>query len=456
MRTESKLINFFYQNIALAPANKPTITQSVLGLITPFTTLLVIILLASNIPYYDQWRFIPLLTQLHDSKIGFEDIWAQHNEHRILFPRLLMLVLASISDWDIRVEIGVIWLLALTLYFFLCKAMSNHFAFSRHPYTLYIAFSVLTFSMVQAENWLWGWQLTVFMSVLFTVIGFYILAFRPFEHSISLIAAIFCGIVATFSFANGLLYWPVGLILILLINCEKRWLIIKSSVWLIISLVIYFFYFLNFKKVGHHPPLIYGLLHPVDLVIYYILFLGSPICQIGRLMLITFIVGLTGLSTVVYFVYILWKQGQLFNRVYIFWHGLLLYVALTGAITALGRSGFGLEQAMSGRYVTISNLFWMWIIVVGYLINLNKPNWNGKTTLLIFILVTTLIALSSIRNLKVCMSDRQKLLMHQQQLRNEKLNMKTLKEIYKESPELVSKGNKELKRYNLSFYAHQN
>lgn len=460
MHIDSKLTNFFYQNIAPPPAIQPTTAQLVVGLITPLSTLLIIILLSSNVPFYDQWRFVPLLDQFYANNISLETLWAQHNEHRIVFPRLLMLVLASISEWDIRVEIGAIWIMAVLIFLVLCRATNHQFDTLdgtdriHHPYKLYIAFSILIFSMVQVENWLWGWQITMFMSVLSTIVGYYALVFKPFKQIGSLLFAILCGIIATLSFANGLLYWPIGLIIIVLDGQKKRFSITKLLLWVVVATAMYICYFTNYQGVSHHPSFIYGLQHPIRLVCYYIFFIGSPICQAWRLIAVNFIVGVFGLFTLVYLINFFWKQKRFFQGSFLFWHSLLLYVLFTAAITALGRSGFGLEQALSSRYVTISNLFWVWLIVVGYALPVHERNRFSRITPFLFLMATSLIVLSGIRNVKVGKFDQKKLVLHEKQLRSGKLDLATLTIIYKEAPMLVLKDNKILKRHKLSFYAH--
>ena len=47
----------------------------------------------------------------------FADFFAQHNEHRILFPRLIFFGLGRLTHWNIRAELFVSWFLALVLPF---------------------------------------------------------------------------------------------------------------------------------------------------------------------------------------------------------------------------------------------------------------------------------------------------------------------------------------------------
>jgi hypothetical protein len=46
--------------------------------------------------------------------LGFADFFAQHNQHRILFPRLIFFGLGRLTHWNIRAELFVSWFLALS------------------------------------------------------------------------------------------------------------------------------------------------------------------------------------------------------------------------------------------------------------------------------------------------------------------------------------------------------
>ena len=59
-----------------------------------------------DVPYWDQWRLVPLLAALDDGTMRVSDLWAIHNEHRVLFPRLVMLGLAQLSGWNTRWEMA--------------------------------------------------------------------------------------------------------------------------------------------------------------------------------------------------------------------------------------------------------------------------------------------------------------------------------------------------------------
>src|SRR5262245_62975011 len=60
-----------------------------------------------DVPFADQWALVPLLEKSYRGTLTLRDLWSQHNEHRLLFPRMIMLVLARLSGWNLRYELAV-------------------------------------------------------------------------------------------------------------------------------------------------------------------------------------------------------------------------------------------------------------------------------------------------------------------------------------------------------------
>jgi hypothetical protein len=71
-----------------------------------------------DLPYLDQWDgTAPLFEKMAAGTLGFADFFVQHNEHRILFPRLMFFGLGRLTHWNVRAELFVIWFLALLCLF---------------------------------------------------------------------------------------------------------------------------------------------------------------------------------------------------------------------------------------------------------------------------------------------------------------------------------------------------
>lgn len=59
-----------------------------------------VLVFGSNVPYWDDWDMVPVLTG--EQPVTLSYLWSQHNEHRLLLPRLALLGLLRLTGWDFR------------------------------------------------------------------------------------------------------------------------------------------------------------------------------------------------------------------------------------------------------------------------------------------------------------------------------------------------------------------
>src|SRR5678815_2827528 len=57
-----------------------------------------------NIPFWDQWANVSLLMKQQQGLLSIRDLFAQHNEHRPFFPRLIWIVLARLTHYNVKAE----------------------------------------------------------------------------------------------------------------------------------------------------------------------------------------------------------------------------------------------------------------------------------------------------------------------------------------------------------------
>ena len=186
-----------------------------------------------DLPLFDQWEFVRVLETIRDGQLSgldiARDLFHGHNEHRLFFPRISMVLLAQPSDWNIRLELFFNLLLAGVLFVALQRIASTLSLSQAWRATLLFLLSFCAFNPMQWENWSWGWQIQIFSVV--TGVGWacYLLtrvaAIGHFTKAQAwrLGLAVAAALVATFSFANGLLIWPVGLLVLLLSRPYRGW-----------------------------------------------------------------------------------------------------------------------------------------------------------------------------------------------------------------------------------------
>ena len=66
-----------------------------------------------NVPFWDQWETPgQLLLEADRGKLTWNQWMRQHNESRTLFPNLLFLTVANLTNWNTRYEMLITILLA--------------------------------------------------------------------------------------------------------------------------------------------------------------------------------------------------------------------------------------------------------------------------------------------------------------------------------------------------------
>ncbi len=318
------------------------------------------------VPILDQWELVPLLQKSYQGQLAFGDLWAQHNEHRLLFPRLIMLGLARLSHWDLRWELVTSLLLAVGILSVVGIQLRQTAKIVKDDTLLRLlpVASIVVFSLRQSENWMWGWQLAIFLNILAVVAGIALLT-HPAPTWGKWIGAVCCGVVATYSFANGLLFWPLGAFA-LWANTRDSTFRARMAGWCVCAVLTAASYFYQYAKPPDSPPLLYTLSHPFTFAAYFLSYIGAFI-SIKDTPVIGVCMGLVGLALLILAWRSLRQNGKIPPEALTPYLAYALYVLLSALVSTVGRAGFGAKQAMASRYLTISELFWIAILVMGYL-----------------------------------------------------------------------------------------
>jgi len=318
-----------------------------------------------DVPFWDQWEFVPLLEKSYQGTLSLGDLWAQHNEHRIFFPKIIMLLLARASGWKISYELAVNILFGTGIFAALiCQIGRSKKSIGDHGTNWLIpVVSAMVFSLNQWENWIWGWQMQVFLNVLAVVAGIVFLA-RPLFRWRSFLAASLFGIVATYSFASGIAYWPIGFLMLLFRPLkDRRTRLLYIISWLLVTAAVIASYLYDYHKPQSHPSLTALFAHPLEYLEYLFSYLGKPTGADNP-----FLAGLAGLVVLFVTSFLLLRLRFAAVQALLPYLAFSLYSVSCAMLTGVGRVGFGTVQASSPRYVTIANLFWISILALLYLL----------------------------------------------------------------------------------------
>jgi hypothetical protein len=301
-----------------------------------------------SLVWLDQWDgMAPLFEKWHMGTLGFIDFWAQHNEHRCVIPRIIMFALGLLTRWNTIAEMYVIQLLLATVLFAFLYVFLRE-STDKIRFWPVVPLSFLVFSLRQNENMLWGWQIGFVAAVAGAVLSLTCLHLlkNPGWWSFKYIAALLFATAATFSSAQGLLIWPVGLlILVPLARTQKNMPVIG---WTVMGAIAWFAYFLDYVKPSAHPDLTFSVKYFLAIVGGALFPTIGPSIAAGVI-----IIFLSLLAVVLVLREKAWMQHSFWLAIIAF--GLLIQLQIT-----LARSGFGINQALSSRYATCSLL-----IVIG-------------------------------------------------------------------------------------------
>lgn len=342
---------------------------------------------AVDIPFGDEWGCIfPLIDKFHSGILTFSDIFAQHNEHRIILAKIIMLYNAVLTGWNIYIELAVNILFALgtsIIIFCMIKEIQN--INDTKKMLIYFTSACLIFSFSQEDNWLAGFQMQILMCVFFAVLS----AFMILRNMI--ISLIFA-VLASFSFANGMLIWPAGFIVL----CLNAYLLGERNLskiffWLIAGIITICLYFYDFRQMHtsdilfHKIP--FMITHPHIFILLFIEFIGSAVS--GSRISIAIGAGILGIIIQLYVFAVILKH-KLWNRNILFWFMIDLFVIFTAGITAMGRSE-SIVSTMASRYISISMLFWICTISISaYALEFTNHNIPLKLYLIFVFIILSL------------------------------------------------------------------
>jgi hypothetical protein len=333
-----------------------------------------------NVPVDDEWRLASLFEKIATGNVTFNDFWALHSNHRIVFPKIIIAVLAFVSQWNINYplcfSIGLAVLTLIAIYQLSSRQVQN--AGDNLWHLANILTCILLFSLVQHENWLWGFQLAWFLVNLCFVAAVYGLSsnHKLLPNIRISIAALFC-FIASFSLAQGLLSWLAVIPAVVVLEGNTTQKRKRLIIWMLLFVATCAVY-----SIDYHPSRktsIISLLHkPLVVIDYFLSLLGSPIV---RSPVISPLVGLLIFAS---FLFVGFHFGKKINQHLeaVPWLSIGLFSVLSALFITVGRAEFGAIQAIeSSRYTTNSILLLIALVQLGQLFVRGKsatPNRNYK------------------------------------------------------------------------------
>lgn len=166
--------------------------------------------------------------------------------------------------------------------------------------------------------------------------------------------AIVPALLGTLTNTTALPLWPILVVGAVLLGLDRR----QTLMILAIGIVVVSAVAVGWERMPFHPAS--NISNPVLILRYAAALLGGMFVTKPNIAAIIGTAGLVagcGLGVAAVF-----RRSSSTRPSVAAWSMLLMWAVSNAVIVAVGRSNFGLEQAMASRYVTISTLFWVGVL----------------------------------------------------------------------------------------------
>ena len=216
-----------------------------------------------NTIYADEWYNVDLIRH----GLSFSALWAQHSEHRVFLPNLIVLLLARTTHFNILVEeylSGVMLCVAIGLLILTDKRSSTS-----TPWIYYCPVAWVLLSFVQVGSTLFGFQLSWYLATLALAVALFLLD-RTDVTKLVLAGAIAAAVVGSFSAFEGLFIWLVGLVVLYQRRCSRG----LVFAWIASAAVTGAAYFHNYNFFEGNS---YWFRHPTMSIRFFFLAIGDVV-----------------------------------------------------------------------------------------------------------------------------------------------------------------------------------
>jgi hypothetical protein len=351
-------------------------------------TLFFISFFGVNVPISDDWAWIPFAEMVLNGENfwDFRFFW-EYGDHKVFFPNLVFLTSIYFTSWNFLFLMYFGWVLVTVSVLITFQILRNTFP---KLIWLIIPISAIMYNPAQYENFLWAftaveWFLvssSLFLSIYFL---------NKIESSkYSILAAIFFGIVSTFSGAAGLSIWFAGLYSIFLQSTRRNYSLL---IWIASGLSAFIVYFMLVPSdvAEQYDPNMFSIFG-VNHFLYYL--------SHGFVMKINFLRAFAGaiilISIIAPMIYLVLKKKHSHNLVP--WIQFGLIGLFSAGFTVFGR--FSTTGFIPSRLITqaiFAQIAVLVILTVSFYYLYSKSNSNKKLILTIYIILfsITMIAYSS-------------------------------------------------------------
>jgi len=324
------------------------------------STVSVVIRTYTPVPKWDYWAEILWLKNYYAGHWSVSDLWRQHNEHRILFPRLFFLVdLFLFKGTNVFSLVSMLLLQAGHAWIFIRELrLSKGLARSVRRTAIAITIALL-FSGANLDNFTWPFQVQFILVFYAGTAAIYSLI-RHAEAAAKLTrgraatgwlaASLGSALVASYSLSSGVLIWPVLLLIGLSLRLRLRILLVIAGSAAVTLLA----WGAGYQAVAAHPSISGAIKDPIHLLAWVAGYLALPLSKLNHE------AGLWvgGASLIAVAAATFWMSRRpVLPRLVRLAIGVMVFITLNAFVTGLGRMALGPAEAAM-RYATPVCVFW--------------------------------------------------------------------------------------------------
>lgn len=305
-----------------------------------------------DVPFWDQWQMVSALR-----RSGLGALLYRVEEHRVAVQMLTLL------SPNMRVAMVLNWATAVA--FCIMAAVVTRRALPAGgtiPWTVLGAAALFVFNPAAYQPWLWGLPLVHMLIPLLFLCGVAVVQ-SCWSESLKVAATALCALLASFALASGLLLWALFVPVLLTHTKPGIWRRARGAVVLAAALLV-----LSVVLVAPGAHTAHGGASLAVMAEFFLAYTGSITAQIAHPMPIRFAQA-AGLALLAFFAALLVLGRNMDSRVRVIWGCMGCYSILAGAMTAVGRSGFGAGYALdASRYVLSSSFLPLACVALGSLL----------------------------------------------------------------------------------------
>jgi hypothetical protein len=342
---------------------------AVIGALIPVIALAIYIkTYPTSYPFGDTSTFsAPTAISTKNGDLTITYLFSVANGHRIVFTRLVTVLLTIFTNWNLEYEVVISFILGVTNVILTTVLFFRYFPKLVHWFL--IPCSALILTLQQSANWLVGVQSCWHFVLMFVLLGMVTLCYGRQNLGTVAMAAFFA-LCATFSFATGLLAYPLLVLTMWMVGYRQKEYYLLIG---LVAVVVIAAYFVNsgieVAETGssiHTATVLAPRLSVTQIFVFIFTFLGGPLA--ADYVPLAFLLGVIGLSLVTVNFWLIQRLARNWNTLAP-WIILALFALGSGLLIAFGRSGYyGDTTPITRRYIHPATCLWISVVATSLIV----------------------------------------------------------------------------------------